>query len=56
MDSITAKQWREMSTPDIIASMDTAIEVLRKRNIDEEWMSLLLDIAKRILEIAIGED
>jgi hypothetical protein len=25
MDSITAKQWREMSTPDIIASMDTAI-------------------------------
>ena len=56
MDSITAKQWREMSTPDIIASLDTAIEVLRKRNIDEEWMGLLLDIARRILEIAIGED
>jgi hypothetical protein len=45
-----------MSTADIIASLDTAIEVLRKRNIDEEWMSLLLDIAKRILEKAIGED
>ena len=56
MDSITAKQWREMSTPDIIASMDTAMEVLRKRKIDEEWMDLLLDIAKRIIEIAIGED
>jgi len=45
-----------MSTPDIIASLDTAIEVLRKRNIDEKWMSLLPDIAKRILEKAIGED
>ena len=56
LDSITAKQWREMSTPDIIASMDTAMEVLRKRKIDEEWMDLLLDIAKRIIEIAIGED
>jgi len=56
LDSITAKQWREMSTPDIIASMDTAMEVLRKRKIDEEWMDLLLDIAKRIIEKAIGEE
>ena len=56
LDSITAKQWREMSTPDIIASMDTAMEVLRKRKIDEEWMDLLLDITKRIIEKAIGEE
>jgi len=50
LDSIPAKQWREMSTPDIIASMDTAMEVLRNRKIDEEWIDLLLDIAKRIIE------
>jgi len=56
LDSITAKQWREMSTPDIIASLDTAMEVLRKRKIDEEWMDLLLDITKRIIEKAIGEE
>jgi len=55
LDSITAKQWREMSTPDIIASLDTAVEVLRNRKIDEEWVDLLLDIAKRIIEIVIGE-
>jgi len=55
LDSITARQWREMSTPDIIASLDTAVEVLRNRKIDEEWVDLLLDIAKRIIEIVIGE-
>jgi len=56
LDSITAKQWREMSTPDIIASMDTAMEVLLKRKVDEEWLDLLLDIAKRILEKAIEKE
>jgi hypothetical protein len=45
-----------MSTADIIASMDIAMEVLRKRNIDADWMDLLLDIAKRIIEKAIGEE
>jgi hypothetical protein len=45
-----------MSTPDIIAGMDLAMEVLRNRKIDEDWMDLLLDIAKRIIEKAIGED
>jgi hypothetical protein len=45
-----------MSTPDIIASMDTAMEVLLKRKVDEEWLDLLLDIAKRILEKAIEKE
>jgi hypothetical protein len=49
MDSIMAKQWREMSTPNIIKSLDTAMEVLRNRKIDEDWMDLLLDIAKGLL-------
>jgi hypothetical protein len=45
-----------MSTPNIIASMDTAMEVLRERKIDEDWIDLLLDIAKRILEKAIEKE
>jgi hypothetical protein len=56
MDSITAKEWREMSTPAIISSMDVAMEVLMKRKIDEDWMDLLLDIAKRIIEKAIEKE
>lgn len=46
---ITASEWREMSTPNIISSMDTAVEVLLKRKVDREWMKLLLDIASRIM-------
>jgi hypothetical protein len=45
-----------MTTPDIIASLDIAMEVLRTRKIDGERMILLLDIARRILEKAVGED
>jgi len=54
MDSITAKQWREMSTPDIIASLDTAIEVLRKRNIDEEWMGLHESSTRKPTVLTVG--
>jgi hypothetical protein len=56
LDCITAKEWREMSTPDIIASIDTAMEVLLKRRVDKDWMDLLLDVAKRILEKAVEKE
>jgi hypothetical protein len=36
--------------------MDVAMEVLMKRKIDEDWMDLLLDIAKRIIEKAIEKE
>jgi len=55
MDSITAKEWREMSTPNIIASMDVAVEVLLKRKIDRDWLPLVLDVAKRLIEKASEE-
>ena len=45
-----------MSTPDIIASMDIAMEVLLKRRVDKDWMDLLLDVAKRIIEKAIEKE
>jgi hypothetical protein len=36
--------------------MDIAMEVLSKRRVDKDWMDLLLDIAKRIIEKAIEKE
>jgi hypothetical protein len=36
--------------------MDIAMEVLLKRRVDKDWMDLLLDIAKRIIEKAIEKE
>ncbi len=51
MPKIEAKVWREMTTAEIIASMDIAVQVLKSREIDVDWQKLLLDIGARIIEI-----
>lgn len=51
MDEVNAKDWREMSTPDILKSLDTALSVLEKRQIDVDWLKLLLDVGLRCIEI-----
>jgi len=55
MPKIEAKVWREMTTAEIIASMDIAVQVLKSREIDVDWQKLLLDIGARIIEIVNEE-
>jgi len=51
MGEINAKVWREMSTADILKSLDTAVNVLEKRQIDKDWLKLLLDVGLRCIQI-----
>ncbi|MBS7635757.1 hypothetical protein KEJ37_00185 [Candidatus Bathyarchaeota archaeon] len=51
MDEVNAKVWREMSTASILKSLDVAVNVLEKRQIDEDWLKLLLDVGLRCIEI-----
>ncbi|MEM1540819.1 MAG: hypothetical protein QXJ07_05505 [Candidatus Bathyarchaeia archaeon] len=41
MGEITAKVWREMSVPEILRSLDVAVDVLEKKQIDKDWLKLL---------------
>jgi len=51
MSEINAKVWREMSTAEVLKSLDVAISVLEKREIDKEWLKLLLDVGLRCIQL-----
>ena len=51
MVEVNAKVWREMSTAEILKSLDVAVNVLEKRTIDEDWLKLLLDVGLRCIQV-----
>lgn len=51
MVEIPAKVWRKMTVPEILRSLDVAVDVLEKKQIDKDWLKLLLNIGSRCIQI-----